>query len=167
MAGLSAAEGLIRVRLVIPEPPCRPDAARLDSARGALSTPEIDLTLEHAAIAREEERVQTTALRGTNWPSDEDIASSMHHEVSQRQSQAVAGWIERGYAREDAEAAVATAGIDADGALAFLTSCTRLRDELGFDAALARTSLATCKGDEQEAIMRCLNAGGAATPRSQ
>mmetsp|Transcript_23968 Transcript_23968/g.61796 ORF Transcript_23968/g.61796 Transcript_23968/m.61796 type:complete len:170 (+) Transcript_23968:3-512(+) len=160
--GLSAAESLIRVRLAIPEPPRRPHADGFDGSAATPIVPEIDLALEHAAIAREQAHAQNAALlTGANWPSDEDIASSLQHEVAQRKSQAVARWVERGYAREDAEAAVATNGIDDDSVLAFMSSCTRLRDELGFDASLARTSLAACKGDEEAAIHRCLQIGGA------
>ncbi|KAG8460386.1 hypothetical protein KFE25_011877 [Diacronema lutheri] len=149
-------EELISVRLLVPEPPRPPARA---AGGGGTAMAQIDLSLEHEAIAREQAHIAERLRARAGWPSDEAIAAGLHEEQEASKARAVHDWIERGYPADDATAAVATCGVDPQAALAFLRACAQLRDDFGFEAAPARASLAATGGDVQEAINRILQSG--------
>jgi hypothetical protein len=143
----------VELRLLVPPPPKPPRPAD-----AAISQPvHIDLSLEEAAVAREEAFLAAHAR--AIWPSDESIAEDIRKaEAEESRAKTVQGWVERGYDADDAAAAVELHGLDAAGSLQFLQACGKLRDEFGFEGALARSSMLTARGDVQEAIHGCLQA---------
>mmetsp|Transcript_684 Transcript_684/g.1883 ORF Transcript_684/g.1883 Transcript_684/m.1883 type:complete len:158 (+) Transcript_684:122-595(+) len=150
---MASAEDQVRVRLTIPEPPQPPTyAPRARLPDGGV----LDLSLELAAVKREEERAARPP-HGVH-ETDEDIAARLQQEAEAKQERAVNSWSERGFPRDDAIAAVVTCGVDtaSQDALAFLEACAKLRDEFGFDAENVRRSLTLAKGDVGDAVNRCL-----------
>jgi hypothetical protein len=156
----------IEVRLLVPAPPQPP---ALPPTRGELHAfAAIDLTLEEAAVAREQALLASRAR--SHWP-EEDEALAIAQSLSEAQLSceaacaeaeqtahltAVQGWVERGYDADDSFAAVSVCGSDAAACLAFFAARENL-ESFGFSRRLAREALTATKGDMQAAVIHCLN----------
>lgn len=132
------------VRLTVPEPP-RPPPSLPDPA-GPTTLAQIDLSLERAAIAREQAHL-----------AEQSAGDAIRAE-------AVRGWIERGYEESDAKAAVAIHGADPQAAATFLHDLSKLRDEYGIDPASARAHLSQTGGDVPAAVSQFFHSGAASSP---
>lgn len=140
------------VRLLVSPPPKSPPVRREEAGRAYPA--QIDLSLERAAIAREQAHIEERlADRGRGqWPSDEAISAGLLNAEEASKARAVQEWVERGFSPEDSLAAVATCGDDTPAGLTFFQNLAKLRDEFGVESAVARTSLAANAGDMQAAV---------------
>lgn len=162
-----AASDRIALQLLIPAPPAPPALPRGSETLDAFAT--IDLTLEEAAVAREQALLASRARQPQFAEEDEALAIAQSLSEAQLSEAAAAragdeqtahlaavqGWVDRGYDDDDAYAAVTTCGGDAQACVAFFRACNEL-EGFGFPRRLAREALTATKGDLQAAAVLCL-----------